>query len=67
MASFFSFLFFMLLAVIVGGLLWWCVDLLGLPQPFNKVAKVILILMIIVLLLWMASSYLPMPWPHRVN
>lgn len=32
--------------IIVGGLVWWLlvwlIDYCGLPQPFNKVAKVIL-------------------------
>ncbi len=34
------------IVLIVGGLilwlLWWLIDYIGLPEPFNKVARVIL-------------------------
>ena len=41
----------LLIFVIVVGLLYWCVTLLPLPQPFKNIALVILILICIIFLL----------------
>lgn len=41
----------LLVFVIILGLLYWCITLLPLPQPFKNIAIVILILICIVFLL----------------
>lgn len=45
----------MLIAVVVIGLvcflLWWLIDYAGTPQPFNKVGKVLIALVAVVLLI----------------
>jgi len=45
----------MLIAVVVLGLvcflLWWLLDYAGVPQPFNKVGKVLIALVAVVLLI----------------
>lgn len=45
----------MLITLVVAGLifwlLWWFIDYIGLPEPFNKVARVIVGLVAIVYLL----------------
>jgi hypothetical protein len=45
----------MLITLVIAGvifwLLWWFVDYIGLPEPFNKVARVILGLVAVVYLL----------------
>lgn len=42
---------------IIFYVLWWIVDYVGLPEPFNKVAKVIIALAAVVLLI---SKLLPL-------
>lgn len=41
----------LLIFIIIFGLLYWCVTLLPIPQPFRNVALVILILICIIVLL----------------
>ncbi len=41
----------LLIFIIVVGLLYWCVTLLPLPQPFKNIALVIVILICIIFLL----------------
>ena len=41
----------LLIFIIIVGLLYWCVTLLPLPQPFKNIALVIVILICIVFLL----------------
>jgi hypothetical protein len=36
---------------VVAGLLWWIVDFAGLPAPFNKVAKVLIALVAVILVI----------------
>ncbi len=36
---------------LVAYLVWWLIDFVGLPEPFNKVAKVIVALFAVVFLL----------------
>jgi hypothetical protein len=58
----------LLVAVIVIGLLYYCVTLLPLPEPFKKIATVIFILIVIVWLLGFAGMFGSAPYwgyPHR--
>ena len=46
--------------IIVGVIVWlllYVIDYVGLPEPFNKVAKVVIILIAV---LWMISVLLPL-------
>lgn len=44
----------LLIAVIVVGLLAYCVTLLPIPQPFKNIAIIILVLIVIV---WLLSGF----------
>ncbi len=50
----------LILYVIVGGLvfylLWWLVGYVGLPEPFNKVARVIIAVVAVVFLIMLLLS-----------
>lgn len=37
-----SFLIYVVVAGLIFWLIWWLVDYIGLPEPFNKVVKVII-------------------------
>lgn len=37
-----SVLLYVIIAGVIFGLLWWLVGYVGLPEPFNKVARVVL-------------------------
>lgn len=45
----------LLILLIVGGLicylLWWLIGFIGLPEPFNKVARVLVAVVAVVLLI----------------
>ena len=43
----------LLIFIVVLGLLYWCVTLLPLPEPFKKIALVVVILICII---WLASQ-----------
>ncbi len=51
---------YILVAGLIFGLLWWLVGYIGLPEPFNKVLRVVLailaVLVIIGILLQMAGG-----------
>jgi hypothetical protein len=55
----------LLVAVIVLGLvfyvLWWLVGVIGLPEPFNKVATVIIALLAVVILLGLLFGQINVP------
>ena len=51
--------------VVIGlicWLLWWFIDYCGLPQPFNKVAKVAVALLALVLLIRFLVHMFGVPW-----
>ncbi len=47
------FLFTLLILVIIMGLVYWCITMLPIPQPFKQVALVILIVICLIYLLAM--------------
>jgi hypothetical protein len=62
-----GFLVYLIIAVIIAGLLYWCLQQLPLPAPFKQVALVLLVCVFIIYLLWIASAVVPMPGFHRLN
>jgi hypothetical protein len=52
----------LLVTVIVLGLLFYCVQLLPLPEPFKKIATVIFILIAIIWLIGFAGYLGPGPY-----
>jgi hypothetical protein len=58
----------LLVTVIVIGLLYYCVTLLPLPEPFKRIAVVIFILIAIIWLLGFVGVWGPQPYwgygPH---
>lgn len=53
----------LLISVIVWGLiffvLWWGLQKIALPEPFNKIAIVILVVATIIVLINLLSSFVP--------
>ncbi|HEX6826438.1 MAG TPA: hypothetical protein VF077_08995 [Nitrospiraceae bacterium] len=54
----------LVLQVIIAGLilwlLWWLVDFAGLPQPFNKVIKVIIAIIGVIYLIGLLTGVMPL-------
>lgn len=49
--------------LILGGVvyvLWWLIGVVGLPEPFNKIAKIIVAIVVAVVLLNMLIGSLPL-------
>ena len=60
-----------LIYVVVWGLvlyvLWWGVGRIGLPEPFNKIATVVLVLLAVVVMLNLLFGFMGTPifrWRH---
>ncbi len=57
-------LFSFLLSIVVIGLifwlLFWLIDFIGLPEPFNKVAKVVLAVFAVIYLIGMLTGNMPL-------
>ncbi len=55
----------LLIAVIILGLLayllWWAIGAIGLPAPFDKVARVIVVLLIVVALIGFFTGSIAVP------
>jgi len=49
--------------VVILGLLYWCVTLLPLPDPFPLVVKILFVILLILILL-NAIGYVSFPAPH---
>lgn len=61
-------LFSLLVTIIILGLLYYCVTLLPLPEPFHKIAIVIFILIAILWLVGYLGVYGPSPyWGHPLR
>lgn len=58
-------LFGLLIAIIVVGLIfylfWWLLGVIALPDPFNKVAQVILALVAVIFLIGLLTGSVSMP------
>lgn len=58
----------LLVYLIVWGLVfyvcWWALGAIGLPEPFNKVATVILVLLSVLVLLGVFFGGVSLPAPH---
>lgn len=51
---------------LIFWLLWWFIGYVGLPEPFNKVARVIVGLVAFIILIYLLLGILgPMPNLHR--
>jgi hypothetical protein len=55
----------LLVSVIVLGLLYYCVTLLPIPEPFKKIAIVVFILIAILWFLGFAGYLGPGPWHSK--
>lgn len=55
-------LIYLVVAGLIFWLLWWFIDYIALPEPFNKVAKVVVALVALVILLYFLLGLLgPLP------
>ncbi len=58
-------LFSLLITIVVFGLilyiLWWGLGKIGLPEPFNKVATVVLVLITVIVLIGLLTGSITMP------
>lgn len=42
----------LVILLIIFGLLWWLIDQLPLPEPFGRIARVVLIVVAVIILLY---------------
>jgi hypothetical protein len=49
-------LVYLIVAGLIFGLLWWLVGYVGLPEPFNKVARVILAVLAVLVIIGILLS-----------
>lgn len=58
-----------LVYLVIWGLilyvLWWAIGAIGLPEPFNKIATVLLVVFTVAILLNLLFGFAPMPKLHR--
>jgi uncharacterized membrane protein len=47
---------YLLIAGLVFGLLWWLVGYIGLPEPFNKAARVVLAILAVLVIIGVLIS-----------
>jgi len=47
---------YLIVAGLIMWLLWWLVDYVGLPEPFNKVARVILAILAVLVVIGILLS-----------
>lgn len=59
----FGFLLYLLAACLVGGLIYWLLTMLPIPQPFKNVVLIIFVVICIVWLLGVFFGGFPMPRP----
>jgi hypothetical protein len=57
-------LVYLVLMGLVFWLLWWFIGYIGLPEPFNKVARVLIGLVALLILIYFIFGYIG-PMPHR--
>ncbi len=48
---------YLIVAGVIFGLLWWLVAYCGLPQPFDKVARVILAILAVLVLIGVLLTF----------
>ncbi len=59
-----SVVIYLVIAGLLFWLIWWFVGYVGIPEPFNKVIRVVIGLAALVFLLYFVMGMLP-PMPHR--
>ena len=60
-----SVLIYLVVIGLIFWLVWWALGALALPEPFNKIAHVIVILVGLVIMLYFLLGLLPPLTPHR--
>jgi hypothetical protein len=62
-----STLIYLLIVFLVIGIVWWLIDYIPVPEPLNRLAKIVVVvigaLIIIAVLLDLAGA--PVGWPRR--
>lgn len=51
----------LLVWIIIGGLLYYVVSLLPLPEPFKTIVTVVVLLILVVILLSLVVGWIPIP------
>ena len=59
-----SLVIYLIVAGLIFGLLWWLVAFIGLPEPFAKVARVILAVLSVLVLIGILMSFIGHPLLH---
>jgi len=60
-SSLIGILIYIIIIGCVFGLLWWLVGYIGLPEPFNKVARVVLAVIAVLFLISILLSFIGHP------
>ena len=56
LAGLVSVVIYVIVAGLIFGLLWWLIQYCGIPEPFNKVARVILMVVAVLFLIGLLLS-----------
>jgi uncharacterized membrane protein YwzB len=61
-------LFQLLISLVIVGLicyvLWWAITKIGLPEPFNKIAQAVIVLIVVIYLIGVLTGNVA---PFRIN
>lgn len=52
---------YLIVCGLIFGLLWWLIDYCAIPQPFNKVARIILAVLAVLVLINILLSFVGHP------
>lgn len=62
-SSLITLVIYIIIIGLVFWVLWWALDAIGIPEPFNKVIRVVLILAAVLIMLNFLLGFLPAA-PH---
>lgn len=48
-----TFLITLLIVIIILGLIWWVITVIPLPDPFAKIAQVVVVVIGVLIIVWM--------------
>lgn len=48
-----TFLITLLIVIIILGLIWWVITVIPLPEPFAKIAQVVVVVIGVLIIVWM--------------
>lgn len=65
LSSLLASLIFLLVVGCIAYLLFWAIGKIGLPEPFSKIAMVIVVIFVVIVLLDFLLGFTGQPFTHR--